>query len=504
MNLYDYQQKVVAEYEAKIAAGIRRPLIVAATGSGKTVIASEIVRREVAKSKRVVFLAHRDELLTQARRKLSQFGITAGIIKAGRDNDARPQSLVQICGIQTLHARAIWRQTMGLPPAEIVIVDEAHHARAQTYEQIVAAYPDGIIIGLTATPCRTDGRGLGNVFDAIIEAPQVPELIKLGKLVPAKIFAPPAPDLRGVATAATGDYVIRQLEERMNTDALVGDVVEHWLRHAERRRTVGFAVDVAHSVHITRELVKAGVRAEHLDGATKRDEREAILSRLASGETEFVCNCQVLTEGFDLPDLGCIVLVRPTKSLLLYRQMIGRGLRTAPDKKDCIILDHAGAVHRHGLPTDPVEWTLHTDKRAANKAHESRKSEHNNDPFCECKQCGQLRQKGFACDNCGYQPKPRGEGIDYIDDHLIEIGQTQRRELDRQTFYAELRGFQATARKKDGSPYKSSWAANQYKDKHGTYPPWVWNNHAPLPPTPATLRWIQHRRIAYAKRRAAA
>jgi superfamily II DNA or RNA helicase len=202
--------------------------------------------------------------------------------------------------------------------------------------------------------------------------------------------------------------------------------------------------------------------------------------------------------------LGCIVLVRPTKSLLLYRQMIGRGLRTALDKKDCIILDHAGAVHRHGLPTDPIEWTLHTDKRAANKTHESRKSEYNNDPFCECKKCGHLRQKGFACDNCGYQPKPRGEGIDYIDDHLIEIGQTQRRELDRQTFYAELRGFQATARKKDGSPYKSSWAANQYKDKHGTYPPWVWNNHAPLPPTPATLPWIQHRRIAFAKRRAVA
>jgi DNA repair protein RadD len=504
VNLYDYQQKVVAEYEAKIAAGIRRPLIAAATGSGKTVIASEIVRREVARSKRVVFLAHRDELLTQARRKLSRFGITAGIIKAGRDNDARPQSLVQICGIQTLHARAIRRQTIELPPAEIVIIDEAHHARAQTYEQIVAAYPDAISIGLTATPCRTDGRGLGNIFDAIIEAPQVPELIKLKKLVPAKIFAPAPPDLRGVETAATGDYVISQLEQRMNTDPLVGDIVEHWLRHSERRRTVGFAVDVAHSVHITRELVKSGVRAEHLDGATKQDEREAILCRLASGETEFVCNCQVLTEGFDLPDLGCIVLVRPTKSLLLYRQMIGRGLRTAPDKKDCIILDHAGAVHRHGLPTDPIEWTLHTDKRAANKTHESRKSEYNNDPFCECKKCGHLRQKGFACDNCGYQPKPHGEGIDYIDDHLIEIGQTQRRELDRQTFYAELRGFQATARKKDGSPYKSSWAANQYKDKHGIYPPWIWNNHAPLPPTPATLRWIQHRRIAFANRRAVA
>src|SRR5215467_3955586 len=148
MNLYDYQQKVVAEYEAKIAAGISRPLIAAATGSGKTVIASEIVRREVAKSKRVVFLAHRDELLTQARNKLARFDITAGIIKAGRDKDARPQAMVQIAGIQTLHTRALRYQTIELPPAEILIVDEAHHARARTYEQIIAAYPNAIIIGL--------------------------------------------------------------------------------------------------------------------------------------------------------------------------------------------------------------------------------------------------------------------------------------------------------------------------------------------------------------------
>src|SRR6516165_3328227 len=330
---------------------------------------------------------------------------------------------------------------MDLPPAEIVIVDEAHHARAQTYEQIVAAYPDAIIIGLTATPCRTDGRGLGNIFDAIIEAPPIPELIKLEKLVPAKIFAPAPPDLHGIETAATGDYVIRQLEERMNTDALVGDVVEHWLRHAERRRTVGFAVDVAHSVHITRELVKAGVRAEHLDGATKRNEREAILSRLASGETEFVCNCQVLTEGFDLPDLGCVVLVRPTKSLLLYRQMIGRGLRTAEGKSDCIILDHAGAVHSHGLPHDRIEWTLDVDKRAENVSQAERKAMAGSDPMCDCPKCGALRVRGMGCDACGWQPKPRGEGIDYIDQDLVELGQTQRRELDRQTFYAELRGF---------------------------------------------------------------
>jgi superfamily II DNA or RNA helicase len=195
--------------------------------------------------------------------------------------------------------------------------------------------------------------------------------------------------------------------------------------------------------------------------------------------------------------------VRPTKSLLLYRQMIGRGLRTAPDKKDCIILDHAGAVHRHGLPTDPLEWTLHTDKRALNKTHDRRKSEHK-DPFCECKACGHLRMRGYACTNCGWEPKPRANGIDYIDQDLVELGQTQRSELDRVTFYRELRGFQHTARRKDGSQYNPKWPACQYRDKFGSWPPFSWNNYPPIEPTPPTLRWIQHRRIAFAKRRSAA
>jgi DNA repair protein RadD len=185
-----------------------------------------------------------------------------------------------------LHARAVRAKTMDLPPAEIVVIDEAHHVRAQTYQTIIGAYPAAIIIGLTATPCRGDGRGLGNMFDALIECPQIGELIELGYLVKPKIFAPAPPDLHGVEVGSTGDYQISQLSARMDTDVLVGDVVEHWLRHAEQRRTVMFAVDIAHSVHIVRELVKAGVKAEHLDGNTPQVERDAILARLASGETE--------------------------------------------------------------------------------------------------------------------------------------------------------------------------------------------------------------------------
>jgi superfamily II DNA or RNA helicase len=374
-----------------------------------------------------------------------------------------------------------------------------------TYQTIVNAYPDAIIIGLTATPCRGDGRGLGNIFETMIECPQIGELITLGHLVKLKIFAPAPPDLRGVEVASTGDYVVNQLSDRMDTDELVGDIVEHWLKHAQRRRTVIFAVDVAHSVHITNELIKSGVRAEHLDANTPQDDRDAIIERLASGATEVICNCMILTEGFDLPDIGCIVLARPTRSLGLFRQMIGRGLRPAEGKANIVILDHSGGVYRHGRPDDAIEWTLDTDRKATNVTHEARVAEHQ-DPFCECTACGHLRMRGMACDNCGWEPKPRGHDVEWIDGDLVELGAngatSAPTESDRITFFCELRGHQQTARKKDGSPYHPKWAQCQYKDKFKTWPPWSWSNYAPIDPSDATRRWIKSRQIAWAKRNA--
>jgi DNA repair protein RadD len=505
IDLRPYQQQVVDEYERLVAAGIRRILIVAPTGSGKTVIASEIIKRGVSVSQRGLFIAHRNELLTQARDKLQIFGINPGIIKAGRDKDARPQAMVQVCGIQTLHARAVRAKSMELPPAEILFIDEAHHCPAMTYRTIVDAYPDAIIVGLTATPVRGDGRGLGGTFQAMIECPQIGELITLKHLVPLKIFAPPPPDLRGVQVMSTGDYNIDQLSGRM--DPLVGDFVEHWLRHGQRRRTIAFAVDVKHSVHIADELIKSGVRAEHIDGSTAADERNAIIARLASGETEVVSNVGIFTEGFDLPDIGCIALVRPTRSLGLFRQMVGRGLRTADDKTDVIILDHSGGVHRHGRPDDDIEWTLEPDRRAANKTHEARVAKAGSDPFVECKGCGALRMKGMACDACGWEPKPPARPVEYIDGELVELGKTTAirtpTETERKIFFAELRGYQETARKRDGSPYARGWAANQYRTKHGHFPPWAWNDHPPVTPSDPTLRWIKSRQIAWAKARSA-
>jgi Type III restriction enzyme, res subunit len=275
-TLRPYQVDAVAGLE-EVTAAHRRAILVAPTGSGKTVIASEVIKRAAEQYKRVLFLAHRREIILQTSAKLTAHGVRHGVIMAGVD--PRPMEAVQVASIDTLLVRGVRSKAMELPPADLIVFDEAHRSRGRTREHLISLYPDATLLGMTATPCRGDGRGLGNMFDTMVETPQVRELIDQGCLVPSRVYAPVDPDLRGVRTEK-GDYVINQLATRMNTDALVGDIVEQWLKHGEGRRTVAFAVDIAHSVHIAREFVNAGVRAEHLDGSTPIAEREAILARL--------------------------------------------------------------------------------------------------------------------------------------------------------------------------------------------------------------------------------
>jgi DNA repair protein RadD len=285
-ELRPYQTDVINRLRA--AALIhRRVLLVAPTGSGKTVIASAIVQGAVAKGKRVLFLAHRRELIDQAASKLWACGIDAGIILAGRR--PRPEQPVQVASVQTLWTRAFRGTSMEAPLADVIVVDEAHHVRAQTYGKILDHYPNAVVLGLTATPCRGDGRGLGNVFGTLVECPGVQELIDLSFLVPTKVYAPSTPDLSGIRVER-GDYVESQLAERVNTDRLVGDIVDHWLRLAEGRKTVVFATGVAHSLHIRDEFRRSGVWAEHIDGTTPIEEREAILKRLSEGTVKVVTN----------------------------------------------------------------------------------------------------------------------------------------------------------------------------------------------------------------------
>jgi DNA repair protein RadD len=493
--LRPYQTDITTDFERHVERGDRSILLVAPTGAGKTVIAAAII---AGAARRVLVVAHRREIVNQTSAKLTARGVPHGIIQAGDDDKLRPMAAVQIASIQTLHTRAIRSSAMEMPLADLLIIDEAHHACAMTYRKVVEAYPDAIVLGLTATPCRGDGRGLGGIFNTMIECPQVPDLIELDYLVKSRVYAPVDPDLRGVRTQA-GDYIETQLADRMDRPKLVGDIVTHWHKYGERRRTIAFACSVGHSIHICDEFVKAGVRAEHLDGTTPKDERDAILARLGSGETEVVSNCLVLGEGFDCPDIGCIVLARPTKKMGLFRQMIGRGLRPAEGKRDVVILDHSGAVFRHGLPEDRVEWTLDPDLRASSPEHAKRQSSRES-KLLECTQCSTLRVGGMPCPSCGFLPRRPAE---FIATAVGELGLVRggKAEISYSAFdKAQWHGMLAAIAAERG--YKPGWVAHKFKEKFGTWPAWGTTPEL-LKPTLEVLSWVRSRNIAFAKRRAA-
>jgi DNA repair protein RadD len=497
-ELRAYQTEITADFEHHVGRGDRSILLVAPTGAGKTVIAAAII---AGTPRRVLVVAHRREIVNQTCEKLTARGVFHGVIQAGDDKKLRPLAAVQVASIQTLHGRAIRSSSMQMPLADLLVIDEAHHACAMTYQQVLEAYPDAIVLGLTATPCRGDGRGLGGIFKTMIQCPQVPDLIEQKYLVKSRVYAPVDPDLRGVKTQA-GDYVESQLAARMDKDKLVGDIVTHWFKYGEQRKTIAFACSVGHSIHIRDEFVRAGVRAEHLDGSTPLEDRTAILGRLASGETQVVTNCTVLTEGFDCPDIGCIILARPTKKMGLFRQMIGRGLRPAEGKVDCAILDHSGAVFRHGLPEDRVEWTLDPDRQASAPEHQKRQSRRKSS-LIECSQCSTLRAGGLPCPNCGFMPKRPAEFVCHTNGELglVEGGKARAPQYDetsRREFFQQLRAVQQMR------GYKHGWAAHKFKDKFGTFPPWSYNDLPPIAPTDALLSWVRSRNIAWAKARSAA
>lgn len=384
MILRPYQLAAVESAVAS-ATAMRRPILVAPTGSGKTVMGVAAAMRIIGKG-RALWLAHRKELVEQATKHVEHAGGVAGIIMAGFE--PTPLAPFQIASVQSLARRE-------MPPADLVVIDECHHATSESYGDILAHYANVPTIGLTATPFRMDGHGLGDVFGELVVAAYTDDLCDAGYLTRPRVYATETPDLRGVKIVA-GDYAKNSLAGRMNTPAMNKAIVGDWVRRCVGMRTVVFAVDIAHSEAIAKAFRCAGIRAEHIDGGTPRAEREAILSRLASGETTVVCNCMVLTEGWDLPALQCVIIARPTASLNLHWQMIGRIMRAVEGKSGAIVLDHAGNHHVHGLVTRRIAYSLEAGHRAgASEPLGMRR----------CMECGLYFDVGAeACPECGWAP----------------------------------------------------------------------------------------------------
>jgi DNA repair protein RadD len=441
----------------------RKVLLVAPTGAGKTVIAAHIITRAHAKGRRVIFFAHRRELIHQTVRKLIDAGIPAeaiGVLMAD-DPLTNPAAPIQVASIDT------WRHRES-PPADLVIIDEAHRSLAQTYLDAIAHYSEAgaIILGMTATPYRADGGGLGDVYEALEVVASPAELIAEGFLTAPRVFSAPRkarPDLSGVRTRM-GDYVESDLAEAMNQRRLVGGIVEHWQRLAEGRRTVVFATGIAHSQAIADAFIEAGIAAEHLDGMTPTRDRDAILRRLDTGETLIVSNCGVLCEGWDQPSVKCAVLARPTKSTGLYLQQAGRILRPW-EGIGALILDHAGNALVHGLPQDDREFELNVTKKRKTGGEA---------PTKECPECDAVVPLGVSvCPECGYEFPGRKPAPDVVAADLEEIDAVPIGVM--KAVWGELVEAWEAANERRASrgekPMKPGWVWHKFHGRFGRKPP---------------------------------
>lgn len=476
------------------ADGCRAPLLVLPTGGGKTHVAKDVIASAVAKGKEVLFLAPRRELIFQSSEKLTDAGIQHGVLMAGEPYS--PTMRVQVASVPTLYTRGLRNERIPMPNASVVVIDEAHLARGDMTMQVLAQYPNAVKIGLTATPARTDGKGLGKIFDRLVMGPSVADLIRQGYLVPPKYFVPSSPDLKGVKVQA-GDYNQRELGQRMNDKTLVGDVLTNWLRLASDRKTVIFTVNVAHSLHIEQTFKAAGISIAHLDANTPKDVRAQTLRDLRAGKIQVISNCDILSLGWDEPSISCCVLARPTKSVVRYMQAVGRVLRPYPGKADCLILDHGGCVDEHGLVEDPRDWQLHDEGNVNERSKQQRKDAERKQVTCGG--CSHVFRACPACPLCGWQvPQHRRQAMEVIDDDLVQLAEGRRlkrewSQPERQRFYSELLHYAALRGYRDG------WAAHKYRERLTTFPRGL--NKVPQPPSQETLAWLKHLAIKAAKRR---
>lgn len=323
------------------------------TGTGKTTVFSEIVRRARLKNKTILIVVHRKELVEQIVDRLSNFEIEAGIISGQFKPDTEKE--VQVATIQSLSNRQY-------PAADIIIIDECHHAKAATYKKLWEIYPKARFLGVTATPIRMSGEGFSDLFDILVNCGKLSEFVAQGYLVKVRHLVGMTPNLSSIRVKMN-DYAQDELGELMQDTELMADLVESYHKKAEGKKTIVFAVNIEHSRQIVQRYRMEGIPADHIDANTPKKEREEILQRFRDGQIKVLSNVDIVSEGFDVPDCEVVQLARPTKSLPLYLQQVGRCMRPSPGKTEGIVLDNAGLWLEHGFCQQDRLWTLKGKKK---------------------------------------------------------------------------------------------------------------------------------------------
>ncbi len=416
--LRDYQNDLVRQTSVALRAW-KHVILQSPTGSGKTVITAHMIRTAAERNMSAVFLVHRKELLEQTSDALWLSEVSHGDIAGGRTPTMQP---VQVATVQTLV-----RRLERFKPPNLVIIDEAHHAAALSYRKIMEhCGEDSYVVGLTATPRRTDGRGLDDLFDGIVHGPSVKWLTEQGHLAPYRLVAPPSPiDLTGVSKRM-GDYARGELETAVDKQGILGDAVSHYKSHVKGRSCLVYCVSRNHARHVTAAYRSAGINAAYCAADIPKAEREAIVSSFKAGRLAVIVSVDLFGEGLDVPGLFAVQLLRPTQSLTLHLQQIGRALRPEKNKEYALILDHVGNTWRHGLPDDDREWTLE-GTRGKGAAEET------GPPIRLCPECFVMyRATLAACPNCGVIPEQSEAKLpETVEGELEEIDPEVHRRMRR-------------------------------------------------------------------------
>ena len=353
ISLYPDQTDLYERIRVSLLARHRAPLAVAPCGFGKTVLFCELTHRTNAKGNRVVILSHREELVEQISNTLTLSDTRHSFIAAGRPYD--PSAMCWVASVMTLNKRI--ERGVQLTPPQFIIIDEGHHAVATTWGKILSHWPV-IRLGVTATPTRLSGESLGDVYDDLVVGPTTGQLIELGRLSPYAIVVPPAPDLSGIRSRM-GDYIKAESVKAINKPTITGDAVTQYRKHASGKRAVAFCISIDHAQMVAAQFGKAGYRTACIDGGMEKGKRRELVQMFRDGFIDVLTSCDLISEGFDLPAIECAIMLRPTKSLALWIQQVGRALRRFPGKDMAVILDHVGGTLEHmWVPEVEMQWSL--------------------------------------------------------------------------------------------------------------------------------------------------
>jgi superfamily II DNA or RNA helicase len=391
-ELRPYQTDLIKSLKQAYRDGYKSPCIVLGCGGGKSVIVADIAKKTTQKGNHVLFIVHRQELCDQIRETFEWWGVNMDLCRIGM--------------VQT-----ITRRLAKIKPPTLIITDENHHSLANSYKRIYDYFPNAHRVGVTATPVRLNGGGLGDVNDKLIIGVSTKWLIDNSYLAPFDYFAPTITDLTGLHTQR-GEFVAEEVVSKLNKAAIYGDVINHYRQLSDGKQAICYCASIEHSKNMAAQFNTAGIASAHIDGETLRSERNRIVSQFRSGEIKILCNVDLISEGFDVPDCNTAILLRPTKSLTLYIQQSMRCMRFKPGKR-AVVIDHVGNYARFGLPDMDREWDLTPAKKGIKKAE-------NEVQIRQCPECFYTHLPAPMCPHCGFVYPIKERTIDEIKDARLE------------------------------------------------------------------------------------